>query len=67
MALSEAQKHLIDGLKIIGVEKDAIPGIVSILNAPQRLDAMMEWMCEHKEANLSEILKQTAEIVKTIE
>ena len=64
MRLSEAQKHLIIGLKIFGVEKDAIPGIVMSLPKPEQLDALMEWMCGVRAANTSEILGKVAEIVK---
>ena len=35
MALSEAQKHLIVGLKLFGVDKDAIAGIISVLQTPR--------------------------------
>jgi len=64
MALTEAQKHLIRGLNIFGVEKDAIVGIVSALNTPEMQDKMMEWMCEHKGATTAETLRKTAELVK---
>ena len=63
MALTEAQKHLIVGLRIFGVERDAIIGIVSALQKPEQQDAMMEWMCEHEGATTSEILRKTAELV----
>lgn len=60
MALSMAQKHLIAGLRLFGVEKDAIVGIVSALPNPEQQDKMMEWMCEHEGASTAEILKQVA-------
>ena len=62
MALSEAQKHLIHGLMLFGVEKDAIVGIVSAVKTPEHLDAMIEWMCENLEASVPEILRKTAEL-----
>ena len=65
MALTQAQKHLIAGLKLFGVEKDAIVGIVSTLKKPAQQDAMMEWMCEHEGATTADILKKTAELVQT--
>ena len=65
MALTEAQKHLIVGLRIFGVEKDAIVGIVSALPRPEQLDEMMEWMCEHEGASTSAILRKVAEIVNS--
>ena len=65
MTLTEAQKYLIVGLKIFGVEKDAIPGIAMALPKQEQLDALMEWMCEVRAASTSEILGKVAEIVKT--
>ena len=62
MELSPAQKHLIRGLMILGVEKDAIAGIVAGLPEPEQLDEMMEWMCDHWGASTSQILKQVAAI-----
>ena len=63
MELTTAQKHLIDGLIIFGVEEDAIVGIVSALEKPEQQDELMEWMCEHEGAKTPEILRKTAEIV----
>ncbi len=63
MALTNAQKHLIDGLRIFGVEMDAIIGIVCALEKPEQQDEMMEWMSEHEGATTAEILKKTAKIV----
>ena len=63
MELSEAQKHLILGLRIFGVEKDAIYGIVSALSEPEQQDEMMEWMCDHRNATTAQILKEVANIV----
>jgi hypothetical protein len=55
---------LIDGMKIFGVEKDAIIGIMLALEKPEQQDAMMEWMCEHEGASTAEILKKTADLAK---
>ena len=63
MELTNAQKHLICGLLIFGVEKDAIFGIVSALPKPEQQDDLMEWMCNHREATTSQILKEVANIV----
>ena len=67
MELTKAQKHLIDGLKIFGVEKDAIIGIMLTLEKPEQQDAMMEWMCKHKGASTSDILGKTAELVNSFQ
>ena len=64
MALTKAQKHLIAGLNIFGVEKDAIVGIVLTLERPEQQDALMEWMCQHRGATTAEILRQTALLAK---
>ncbi len=63
MGLSPLQKHLIVGLRIFNVEMDAIIGIVSALDTPEKQKRMMEWMSEHEGATTAEILKKTAEIV----
>lgn len=64
MGLSMAQKHLITGLRIFGVEKDAIVGIVSMLPNPAQLDAMMEWMCQNEGAKATEVMKKATELAK---
>ncbi len=70
MELSPAQKHLINGLHLFGVERDAIVGIAMMLNTPEMLDEMMEWMAEHIEAGTHQRLKtedffrKTAEMTK---
>ena len=63
MELTEAQKHLINGLLLFGVEKDAIVGIASALTKPEQQDEMMEWMCNHRGATTPEILKEVANII----
>lgn len=70
MELTEAQKHLIRGLLILGVEKDAIIGIVSALPAVEQLNELMEWMGEtycgiqenQRGDTTAAILKKVAEI-----
>lgn len=62
MQLTEAQKHLIRGLLIFSVEKDAIIGIVSILRTEQQQCTMMERMSEHEGAMTSGILRKTADL-----
>ena len=62
MELTWAQKHLIAGLNLFGVEKDAIIGIMLVLKETEQQYAMMEWMSEHEGASTSEILKKTAEL-----
>ena len=64
MALTNAQKYLIIGLKILGVEKDAIYGIVSSLPKKKQQDELMEWMCAHRYATTEQILKEVVRIAK---
>ena len=64
MSLTPAQKHLITGLILFGIEKDAILGIVSALPEPEQQDAMMEWMCDHWGASTAEVLKKTSELAR---
>ena len=61
MELSEAQKHLIKGLKLIWkVETDAIIGIVSVLQTREQLYDMMSWLCEHEGASTAEMKSATS-------
>lgn len=62
MELTNIQKHLIVGLRIFGVEKDAIVGIVSAMETEEQQCALMEWMAENERAKTPEILKKVAEI-----
>ena len=63
MALSNLQKHLVDGLHIFGVEKDAILGIVSAMETEEQQCRLMEWMSEHENASTSDILGQVVAII----
>ena len=65
MELSALQKHLIVGLRIFDVEKDAIPGIVSAADTPEKQMRLMEWMSEHEGASTAEILKALSDIVRS--
>ena len=58
MALTNTQKHLIVGLRILGIDSDTTLGIVSALPDPKQQDAIMNWLCEHKGLTTSKILKQ---------
>ncbi len=64
MELTEVQKHLISGLQIFGVEKDAIVGIMLALPNEEQQIEMLEWMRNHMGASTSEILGKTAELAK---
>lgn len=63
MELTNIQKHLIFGLRIFDVEKDAIVGIVSAMETEEQQCALMEWMAENEGAKTPEILRKTAELV----
>ena len=62
MELTSIQKHLIVGLRVFDVEKDAIVGIVSAMETEAQQCALMEWMAENKEAKTPEILRKVAEL-----
>ena len=64
MGLTMAQKHLIAGLRLFGVERDAIVGIVSMLETPEQQDEMMEWMSTNVGADTAQILRKAAELVR---
>ena len=64
MGLTEVQKCLITGLKIFGVEKDAIVGIMLALPKEEQQIEMLEWMRSNMGASTSDILGKTAELAK---
>ena len=64
MELTNIQKHMIVGLKIFNVEKDAIVGIVAAMETEEQQCALMEWMAEHEGATTSEILKIVADLCR---
>ena len=49
MELTEVAKHLITGLHLFGVERDAIVGIPLILEKEEQQIELMEWMANHRE------------------
>ena len=62
MGLTNIQKHLIVGLRIFNVQKDAIVGILCCMDTEERQCRLMEWMSEHEGASTPQILKQVVEI-----
>lgn len=63
-ALTKAQKHLIAGLILFGVEEEAILGIMMGLDTPKLQDSMMEYLDENRNATTSDILKKMVELRK---
>ena len=64
MELTNIQKYLISGLRLFGVEKDAIVGIVSAMETESQQCRLMEWMAENKGVKTPEILKKVAELAQ---
>ena len=62
MSLTPAQKHLIHGLKLFGVAKDDMIGIMLALDTPEKRDKMMLWMMDNPKATTSDLLGITMDI-----
>lgn len=64
MALTEAEKLLVRGAKIIGADRNDAAGILLALRDPEQQEEMLDWMDENLEiATPSELLRKTAEII----
>ena len=49
MALTEAEKLLVRGSKIIGADRDEAAGILLALRDPEQQEEMLDWMAENLE------------------
>ena len=65
MEKTESLKLLIRGLRIFGVEKDAIVGIASGLQTEEEQYELMDWMAEHRGATQEDILEKFVEILES--
>lgn len=63
-AMTPAQKHLIQWLKVMRVEEDEMVGIMFLMDTPKKRDNLMMWMSHHPKATPSEILGKAMEISK---
>lgn len=65
MELTEAEKLLIHGLKLYGVELEDALGIMLLLNTEQMQDEMMLWMTENRQATTSNLIGKAMDIAAT--
>ena len=64
MALTQTEKHLINGLKVFEVEKEAILGIVAALRTEKQQWAMINYLVNNRQATQSDILLELVKIAK---
>ena len=64
MELTPAQKHLIRGLKVMGVQEDDMVGIMLLMDTPKKRDTLMCWMAENQTATPSDIIGKSMDIEK---
>ena len=64
MALTEAEKLLVRGSKIIGADRDDAAGILLALRDPEQQEKMLDWMAENLEtATVSDLIGTTMDIL----
>ena len=64
MALTEAEKLLIRGAKIIGADRDEATAILLALEKPEQQEELLSWMDEFmEEATLSDLIGKTMDII----
>ena len=64
MELTQAQKHLIHWLKVMGVQEDDMVGIMLLMDTPKKRDTLMCWMAENQTATPSDIIGKAMDIEK---
>ena len=64
MALSRAEKYLIDGLKICAVPKGMSAAIFMTLQTDEQMWEMCEHLSEHRDATAEELLNKAREIAQ---
>ena len=64
MALTEAEKLIVRGAKIIGADRDDAAGILLALRDPEQQEDLLDWMEENLEtATPSDLIGKTMDIV----
>jgi hypothetical protein len=64
MALTEAQKLIVRGAKLMGADRDDAAGILLALRDPEQQEDLLDWMEENLEtATPSDLLGKTMDIV----
>ena len=63
MALTEAEKLLVRGSKIIGADRDETTAILLALSDPEQQEEMLDWMAENLEtATPSDLIGKVLDI-----
>ena len=63
MALTEAEKLLVRGAKIIGADRNEAAGILLALRDPEQQEELLSWMDEFmEEATPSDLIGKTMDI-----
>ena len=63
MALTEAEKLIVRGAKIIGASRDDTAGILLALRGPEKQEDLLDWMEQHLEtATPSDLIGITMDI-----
>lgn len=65
MELTDAEKLLIHGLKLYGMELEDALGIMLLLNTEQMQYEMMLWMVENRGATSSDLIGKAMDIAAT--
>ena len=64
MALTEAEKLIVRGSKLIGADRNDAAGILLALRDPEQQEEMLDWMAENLEtATVSDLIGKTMDIV----
>ena len=64
MALTEAEKLIVRGAKLIGADRNDAAGILLALRDPEKQEKMLDWMDENLEtATPSDLIGKTMDIV----
>ena len=64
MALTEAEKLIVRGAKLIGADRNEAAGILLALRDPEKQEKMLDWMDENLEtATPSDLIGKTMDIV----
>ena len=65
MALTEKEKLIIRGAKIIGADRNEITAILIALRNPKQQEELLKWMERFiEEATLSDLIGKTIDIIK---
>ena len=65
MALTEAEKLIVRGSKLMGADRDEATAILLALETPEQQEEMLDWMAENLEtATPSDLIGKTMDIIR---